>query len=98
MLSTQDKIDRVTAILEGDKRLIARLDMAEAISELIDRAAFSMITAEQAIVDRVTDILCPPPPPDDLMDTARYFYGPLKMDFAKAGASDFGVIRMNCVA
>lgn len=42
-MTNQDRIDRVIAILEGDHRLVARLDMAEAMSEMIDKAAFSML-------------------------------------------------------
>lgn len=109
-MNDDTKIRRVTAMMEGNFRELAKIDAAEFYSGSIDRLMAEALIGptkrqrisewmkreqERAVIDRVTDKLCPPEPThDDRIDAMRYAFG---YTFGVKRPSDFGVIAINSV-
>lgn len=109
-MNDDTKVRRVTAMMEGNYRELARIDAAVSLSDEIDRLMAKALVGptkrqcisewmkreqERATVDRVTDKLCPPEPAhEDRIDAMRYAFG---YTFGVKRPSDFGVIAINSV-
>lgn len=109
-MNDDTKVRRVTAMMEGNFRELAKIDAAEFCSDSIDRLMAKALIGptkrqrisewmkreqERAVIDRVTDKLCPPEPThDDRIDAMRYAFG---YTFGVKRPSDFGVIAINSV-